>query len=50
MDVATPNIIVFLADDMGLMDNSVPFLTDGVGWPVDYPLNAFIGYRMEKLS
>ena len=26
-----PNIIVFLVDDMGLMDNSVPFLTDGGG-------------------
>ena len=28
-----PNIIVFLVDDMGLMDTSVPFLTDGRGWP-----------------
>ena len=26
-----PNIIVFLVDDMGLMDTSVPFLTDGSG-------------------
>jgi hypothetical protein len=23
-----PNIIVFLVDDMGLMDTSVPFVTD----------------------
>ena len=26
-----PNIIVFLVDDMGLMDTSVPFLTDENG-------------------
>ena len=26
-----PNIIVFLVDDMGLMDTSVPFLTDEDG-------------------
>ncbi|MFT5109373.1 MAG: hypothetical protein ACI9UA_005020, partial [Pseudoalteromonas tetraodonis] len=26
-----PNIMVFLVDDMGVMDTSVPFLTDGDG-------------------
>lgn len=36
-----PNIIVFLVDDMGLMDTSVPFLTDTNGNVVKYPLNAF---------
>lgn len=34
-----PNIIVFLVDDMGLMDTSLPFLTDKEGIPVRYPLN-----------
>lgn len=36
-----PNIIVFLVDDMGLMDTSVPFLTDAAGDPVAYPLNGY---------
>ena len=48
---APPNIIVFLVDDMGLMDTSVPFLTDAKGKPVKYPLNEF--YRtphMEMLA
>lgn len=46
-----PNIIVFLVDDMGLMDTSVPFLTDADGNQVKYPLNSF--YRtpnMEQLA
>lgn len=46
-----PNIVVFLVDDMGPMDTSVPFLTDKTGEPVKYPLNEF--YRtpnMEKLA
>lgn len=34
-----PNVIVFLVDDMGLMDTSLPFLTDGEGNAVRYPLN-----------
>lgn len=34
-----PNVIVFLVDDMGLMDTSLPFLTDADGSPVRYPLN-----------
>jgi N-acetylgalactosamine-6-sulfatase len=46
-----PNIIVFLVDDMGLMDTSVPFLTDEKGSPVRHPLNEW--YRtpnMERLA
>ncbi len=46
-----PNIIIFLVDDMGVMDTSVPFLTDGTGKPKRYPLNDY--YRtpnMERLA
>lgn len=46
-----PNIIVFLVDDMGVMDTSLPFLTDKNGNPVRYPLNDW--YRtpnMERLA
>ena len=46
-----PNVIVFLVDDMGVMDTSVPFLTDDSGQPKRYPLNEF--YRtpqMERLA
>jgi arylsulfatase A-like enzyme len=46
-----PNIIVFLVDDMGVMDTSVPFLTDASGQPKRYPLNDY--YRtpnMERLA
>jgi len=46
-----PNILLFLVDDMGLMDTSVPFLTDGSGQPVRHPLNDW--YRtpcMERLA
>ncbi|MCA9120205.1 MAG: sulfatase [Planctomycetaceae bacterium] len=46
-----PNIIVFLVDDMGVMDTSVPFLTDEAGEPKRYPLNDY--YRtpsMERLA
>ncbi len=46
-----PNIMVFLVDDMGVMDTSVPFLTDDSGIPRKYPLNEF--YRtpsMERLA
>ena len=46
-----PNIIVFLIDDMGLMDTSLPFLTDGKGNLEKYPLNDFyITPHMEKLA
>ena len=50
-EVSQPNIIVFLVDDMGVMDTSVPFLTDESGQPKRYPLNDF--YRtpgMERLA
>ncbi|MCB1063007.1 MAG: sulfatase-like hydrolase/transferase [Verrucomicrobiae bacterium] len=46
-----PNIMVFLVDDMGMMDTSVPFLTDEAGEPKRYPLNDY--YRtpsMERLA
>ncbi len=46
-----PNIVVFLIDDMGVMDTSVAFLTDENGEPKRYPLNDF--YRtpsMERLA
>lgn len=47
----SPNIIVFLVDDMGLMDTSVPFITDKKGKPICQPLNEW--YRtpnMERLA
>ena len=46
-----PNVVVFLIDDMGVMDTSVPFLTDSEGKPKRYPLNNY--YRtpsMERLA
>lgn len=46
-----PNIVLFLVDDMGLMDTSLPFLTDADGKPVKHPLNNY--YRtphMVKLA
>src|SRR5262245_36854210 len=46
-----PNIVVMLVDDMGVMDTSVPFLTDATGKPRRYPLNDY--YRtpnMERLA
>ncbi|MEX1114576.1 MAG: sulfatase [Akkermansiaceae bacterium] len=36
-----PNIIIFLVDDMGVMDTSLPFLTDPSGTPQRHPLNDF---------
>ena len=48
---AQPNIIIMLVDDMGVMDTSVPFLTDEAGKPKRYPLNDY--YRtpnMERLA
>ena len=46
-----PNIIIFLVDDMGLMDTSVPFLTDKNGNSVKYPLNDYyITPNIEKLA
>jgi len=43
-----PNIVVFLVDDMGVMDTSVPFLTGADGRPVRYPLNDF--YRTPNME
>lgn len=52
VDAAKPlNVMVFLIDDMGVMDTSVPFLTDKAGEPKRYPLNNY--YRtpgMERLA
>lgn len=43
-----PNVVVFLVDDMGVMDTSVPFLTDKAGRPKRYPLNDF--YRTPNMD
>jgi arylsulfatase A-like enzyme len=46
-----PNVLLFLVDDMGLMDSSVPFLADREGNPQRHRLNDF--YRtpnMERLA
>eukprot|EP00913_Durusdinium_trenchii_P008935 g8401.t1 len=43
-----PNIVVFLVDDMGVMDTSVPFLTDAKGKAKRYPLNNF--YRTPNMK
>ncbi len=42
-----PNIVVFLVDDMGVMDTSLPFLTDETGKPKRYPLNNY--YRTPNM-
>jgi len=46
-----PNLVIFLVDDMGLMDTSVPMLVDEDGRPQKHPLNDW--YRtpnMERLA
>jgi len=46
-----PNIVIMLVDDMGVMDTSLPFLTDAEGKPKRHPLNDY--YRtpnMERLA
>lgn len=51
VDAPPPNLVVFLVDDMGVMDTSLPFLTDASGQPQRHPLNDF--YRtpnMERLA
>ena len=46
-----PNIIVFLVDDMGLMDTSVPFIADESGQPVRHTLNDWYQTpNMERLA
>jgi len=41
-DSEFPNIVVFLVDDMGVMDTSVPFLTNAAGKPKRFPLNDYL--------
>ena len=43
-----PNIVVFLVDDMGLMDTSVPFITDRLGNAQPQPLNQW--YRTPNME
>jgi arylsulfatase A-like enzyme len=43
-----PNILVLLVDDMGPMDTSLPFLTDGKGQPKRHPLNEL--YRTPNME
>ncbi|AZQ65592.1 N-acetylgalactosamine-6-sulfatase [Flammeovirga pectinis] len=43
-----PNIIIFLVDDMGLMDTSLPFAVDGNGNAIVHPLNQF--YRTPNME
>lgn len=46
-----PNIIMFLVDDMGLMDTSVSFLTNELGIPERHPLNNWYHTpNMERLA
>ena len=46
-----PNIILFLVDDMGVMDTSVPFLTDAEGQVQTHPLNEWYHTpNMERLA
>lgn len=46
-----PNILVFLVDDMGLMDTSLPFITNKKGEAEKHPLNDFyITPNMERLA
>lgn len=48
---AKPNIVIVLGDDQGIMDTSVPFLTDEAGKPKRYPLNEFMHTpNMERLA
>lgn len=46
-----PNILVFLVDDMGMMDTSVPMIADENGKVKRYPLNDFyVTPNMERLA
>lgn len=46
--LSKPNLVVFLIDDMGIMDTSVPFLVDDQGKPKKHPLNDF--YKTPNLA
>jgi hypothetical protein len=48
LQAAQPNVILFLVDDMGLMDTSVPMLADQDGKPKGYPLNDW--YRTPNMG
>lgn len=51
LEKSRPNIVVFLVDDMGIMDTSVPFLTDAEGNPQRFPLNDYYHTpAMERLA
>ena len=43
-----PNVVLFVVDDMGPMDTSVPFLTDRNGCPERFPLNDW--YRTPNME
>ena len=46
-----PNVVIFLVDDMGPMDTSVPFMTDKNGSPQRYSLNEWYHTpNMERLA
>lgn len=46
-----PNVVLFLVDDMGVMDTSLPFLTDKAGNPIRYPLNEWYQTpNMERMA
>jgi arylsulfatase A-like enzyme len=46
--IARPNVIVVLVDDWGVMDSSVPFLSDDQGRPIRHTLNE--EYRTPNLE
>jgi len=46
--VKQPNIIIYIVDDLGVMDSSAPFLADKDGNPVRHPLNDH--YRTPNLE
>lgn len=46
-----PNVILFVVDDMGPMDTSLPFLADSCGRPQRFPLNDWYHTpRMERFA
>ena len=46
-----PNVLIFLVDDMGVMDSSVPFLSGSDGQPKKHPLNeAYRTPQLERLA
>ena len=46
-----PNVILFVVDDMGPMDTSLPFLADSCGRPQRFPLNDWYQTpRMERFA